>query len=499
MKRGQSILLLTGAVSLLLCLLLLRFQSWYVDTFGNMDFSTVLLTMMSPLQGTSASFLETILLMLLPMFLLGLAVGACLLFFARRMSVAWELTVFRRSFRVSLPPVFAVVSLLCLFSAAAGFVQQLRIPKYLSQQSRAATLYEDHYVDPKTVDIAFPKEKKNLIYIFVESLETTYADAENGGTQPVNYMPALTALAEEHLYFSDSETLGGFVSPPGATLTVGALLAQTSGVPYALAAVANKMDSFEQYMPGLTALGDILDKAGYTQEFICGSDASFAGRRKYFSQHGNYRIFDLLTAREKGYIAPDYQVFWGYEDAKLFEIAKDELRSLAAAGQPFNCTLLTVDMHHVGGYVCESCGSDYETPLANVVACNDRLITEFVAWVQAQDFYEDTVIVIAGDHPRMDTVLVGELEYYSRKVYNCFIQAAAIPQGKTAGRIFTAMDMFPTTLAALGADIEGERLGLGTNLFSERPTLAEELGFKPFMELLSRPSNYYTAAFMGGG
>ena len=37
------------------------------------------------------------------------------------------------------------------------------------------------------------------------------------------------------------------------------------------------------------------------------------------------------------------------------------------------------------------------------------------------------------------------------------------------------MDMFPTTLASLGAVIDGDRLGLGTNLFSDKPTLAENL------------------------
>ena len=38
------------------------------------------------------------------------------------------------------------------------------------------------------------------------------------------------------------------------------------------------------------------------------------------------------------------------------------------------------------------------------------------------------------------------------------------------------MDMFPTTLASLGAVIDGDRV-IGTNLFSDKPTLAEELGF----------------------
>ena len=31
-----------------------------------------------------------------------------------------------------------------------------------------------------------------------------------------------------------------------------------------------------------------------------------------------------------------------------------------------------------------------------------RQVKEFVDWIQQQDFYENTTIVIAGDHPTMD-------------------------------------------------------------------------------------------------
>jgi phosphoglycerol transferase len=38
------------------------------------------------------------------------------------------------------------------------------------------------------------------------------------------------------------------------------------------------------------------------------------------------------------------------------------------------------------------------------------------------------------------------------------------------------MDNFPTALASLGVEIKGDRLGLGTNLYSDTQTLTEELG-----------------------
>ena len=46
--------------------------------------------------------------------------------------------------------------------------------------------------------------------------------------------------------------------------------------------------------------------------------------------------------------------------------------------------------------------------------------------------------------------------------------------------------MFPTALSAIGAEIEGDRLGLGTDLFSATPTLCEELGEDLYKEELEK-------------
>ena len=57
-------------------------------------------------------------------------------------------------------------------------------------------------------------------------------------------------------------------------------------------------------------------------------------------------------------------------------------------------------------------------------------------------------------------------EDYTRGVYNTIINAPIVPVNQK-NRMATTMDMFPTTIAALGAQIEGDRLGLGTNLFQQ--------------------------------
>jgi phosphoglycerol transferase len=161
--------------------------------------------------------------------------------------------------------------------------------------------------------------------------------------------------------------------------------------------------------------------------------------------------------------------------------------------------MLTVDTHHIGGYRCKYCKSEYPDNYSNVISCADRQLVDFIDWIKSQDFYENTTIVISGDHPSMDSGYI--LSYvgsdYLRRIYNCFInpRVEAVTQ---KNREFVTMDMFPTILAAMGCDIEGERLGLGTNLFSDKKTFAEELGYIKLQEELSKSSSYYNNNFLNG-
>ncbi len=480
---------------------LITICAWYAQTY-NLEFKELLYTLASPLKGTGQSTISLIVSTCLPWALAGAILYAV---------IAVVLAQKKKHFQLLRRIGAGFCAAVLLFSVVFAFFA-LRLPNYIETLTQKTTLYEEYYVDPEKVAITADGETKNLIYIYLESMETTYASSAIGGSQPIaNYIPNLTELTGEGLTFTDKEEgqLGGFHSVNGTTWTIAALLSMTSGIPFSFPVGDqghNTMSNRQYFASGLTTLGDILAEKGYRQEFLCGSDATFGGRRTYFEQHGNYEIFDLYTAREEGYIAKDYYKWWGYEDSILFEIAKDELLELAAGDQPFNFTMLTVDAHHVNGFVCDEC--DYTAPdsdasdteknenkLSTVLRCTDRQVAAFVEWCQAQDFYEDTVIIITGDHPRMDTTLVSGVSYYDRTIYNCIFNAAVTPQGETTLRTFTSLDMFPTTLAAMGFSIEGDRLGLGTNMFSSRQTLAEELGYQYLNTELNKYSEYYVREF----
>lgn len=389
-------------------------------------------------------------------------------------------------------------ALIAFIGACAFANSSFGIADYIVNSQKSTQIYEDYYVDPQSVAISSDADQpRNLIYIYSESLEITYSSVEEGGIHPENYLPNLTALAHENVSFGDySDKLSGFHSLPKTNWTMAGIFSTTSGIPFATPVSDAEVAESGSYFSGVTSLGDILEEKGYTQEFICGSDAEFGGRAQYFQTHGNYKIFDVYSAKEAGYIPQDYWHWWGYEDFVLFDIAKDEVTSLAESGQPFNLTLLTVDPHPSEGYICEQCDDAYDVKTANVVACQDRQIAEFIEWCKQQDFYENTTIIVTGDHPRMDEPLVGDTAYYDRAVYNCFINSAAELSSRGQTRIATPFDIMPSTLASLGFTIEGNRLGLGANLFSDEPTLAETRGFEWIEGEMEKNSDYFIDRFI---
>ncbi len=471
----------------------------WMDRTLRIQFGELIYTLTTPLKGSNMDMVAQCIHASgtqITLLILYFAAITAVLFFQRRYTVVYhsekrgDMDILRLSRRVLMCAGAVSLVMALLFTE-----RTFKVIEYVQLRMSPSNLYEENYVDP--LDVSITGEGKNLIYIYLESMETVYADTASGGAQPdVNYIPGLTELANANISFSSSDKLGGFHAINGTTWTMGALLATTSGVPYSFPTERNSMGKWEEFAGGLTTLGDVLESKGYKNEFLCGSNSDFAGRRSYFEQHGNYQIFDLYTAQNREYIPRNYFVWWGYEDLYLYEIAKDELTELAGSGEPFNFTMLTVDTHYVGGYVCSLCKNEYEVPTANIVACADRQLMDFLSWCGEQDFYEDSVIIISGDHPRMDTFLVESVEdYYDRTVYNCFINSAKEPSGSTVNRDFTALDMFPTILSAMGFDIEGNRLGLGVDMFSGEPTLCETMGFDELEAETKKYSKYYIENF----
>ena len=487
-------------IFLLFAFLALFAAQWYIDVYGRIGFDSVLFTLAAGTKGVSSELISDYLVhSALPA--LFWWVGTLLvLFFPIKKALKVTLFSKERQF-FPLPTVIARITAFVLSTVLLVYAAwNVELLDYISAQIQGTELFQKEYRDPDQVQITFPEEKRNLIYIILESMETTYLSTDEGGALPYTLIPELYDLAQSNTNFSHNNTVGGFSQITGASWTIGSIVSQTSGIPLKVPdGILDQQNGYGyngEFLPGVTSLQDILHENGYYQALIVGSDARYGGRQTYYTTHGVDRVYDLHTARQDGLIPEDYFVWWGYEDLYLYDYAKNALTEIAAQDQPFAFTLLTVDTHHVGGYICSLCPAAYSERYNNVISCASAQAAAFVQWITQQPFYENTTIIIVGDHNSMDANYFKRNvdENYQRHMYNCFINAAASTEN-TANRQFTAMDLVPTTLAAIGCTIEGDRLGLGTNLFSDLPTLLETYGYDSLSRELAKRTFYYNRFF----
>ena len=201
-------------------------------------------------------------------------------------------------------------------------------------------------------------------------------------------------------------------------------------------------------------------------------------------------------------IPEDYMVWWGFEDDILFPFAMEELTRLSSTGKPFCLTMETADTHRPDGYLSPLAETPHENQYANVLSYSSAQTEKFVRWIQAQPFYENTTVVITGDHLSMETNFFDFYGFdsgYRRSQYNLILNPApgTVPEGTDVfySRDYANFDFFPTILTAMGVTYDGHRLGIGTDLFSGAPTVFEEYGYNYVNRELEKKSDFYMDRF----
>ena len=309
LRRGLE----NGLLSIAMLVAFLGFFSawWYVRIYGRIGFDSVLYTLTGGLGGVSTDLIEK--------FITGAVLPALLCTLAAMVILFWNW-----NWKRWIPVTISLVLSVGLLVHAAFNVE---LVEYILNSNRTSNLYEDEYRDPKDVTITFPEEKRNLIYIYMESMETSYLDKAQGGALEYNLIPELTELAKNNINFSHNDHVGGFRQVTGASWTIGAMVAHTGGVPLkvpeGITDWQNGYGKDGELLDGLTNITSLLDEAGYYQTLMVGSVVGFGGRDTFYENHGVDRIYDLVTGRADGLVPFNYwNDWWGFEDLYLFEYAK---------------------------------------------------------------------------------------------------------------------------------------------------------------------------------
>lgn len=375
-----------------------------------------------------------------------------------------------------LPPV-------ALFAALLLWMQQLSVVDYVAS-SLGPDYFTGHYVDPSTVSIQGSRPR-NLILIYVESLEAGYADAQVFGDDLIAPLSGLEA-----------SSFGAYEQVPGTSWTIAAIVATQCAVPLKRITVFDENTQGElvpSFLPNATCLPDILAAHGYRNVFMGGASPKFAGKGRFLQAHRYHEIHGKEAWQEQG-VPQERMNGWGLFDDELFSRALARLDQLHAAGRPFNLTLLTVDTHEPAGHLSRSCARRGHAGFDGVVRCSAAEVAAFVRDVRARGYLRDTNIVILGDHLARRNPLSDALERVPRRtLFNAFIGAELPARNREQ---LVHFDLLPTILEFSGLRVDGGRLGLGYSGFNRHPARPEPDRLAAMRASVLNPSATYRSLWV---
>ncbi len=315
-------------------------------------------------------------------------------------------------------------------------------------------------------DLVVLSNKKNIVYIYLESVERTYLD----NTLFPGLTPNLHALEKHAISYTDVRQV------PGTGWTIAGMVASQCGIPLVTPSHGNSVGGYDQFLPGAMCFGDVLRENGYDLFYMGGASVNFAGKGNFYRSHGFEHVNGREVLQEK-LVDPSYQTGWGLYDDSLFSQLKEKYMELSSRERPFALFSLTLDTHHPNGHCSAPClptpYGDGSNPILNAVHCTDKLVKDFVDFIRISPYANNTIIVIASDHLAMRNTASDILRQGDRRN---LLMIFPPPEMVVSGRQYTdrpasTLDIAPTLLSLLSK--ENQRLGFGRSLLNKTPTLTQ--------------------------
>jgi len=357
------------------------------------------------------------------------------------------------------------------------FAMQFSITAYIHQKI-GQDYFALHYVNPKQVKVT-PIKPKNLVLIYVESLENSYQDKNLFSKN------LLSSLDQFHgLSFND------FRQAPGTGWTIAGMIASQCAIPLKSISLYDGNgvgENIKSFLPNAKCLGDILHDAGYINVYMGGDALSFSGKGKFYRDHHFDEVYGKLELR--GNLKESELNYWGLYDDDLLAAAKTKLKQLHEGDKHFNLTISTIDTHGPDGHFSRYCLKNHVTTFPQIVECSANQVAQLVQFILKSGYIKDTQVVIMGDHLAMQNPVSDTLDRnMQRRVYNQFISMQKYEKNREQILHF---DMFPTLLSFLGFQVEHNKLGLGFNAVSHSGELPPPNQFEEMQQDLLNQSEQY--------
>ncbi|MDA2177258.1 LTA synthase family protein [Bacillus cereus] len=309
---------------------------------------------------------------------------------------------------------------------------------------------------------------KNVIVVTLESLQTFLIGASVNGQEVT---PFLNEFINESYYFDN------FFHQTGQGKTSDSeFLIDTSLYPLNRGAVF-----FTHGNNDYTATPEILRQQGYFTSVFHANNAIFWNRNIMYSTLGYDRYYNELDYK----ITPETNLNWGLKDIEYFDQSVDILKTV---NQPFYARFLTLTNHYPFTYdedtkFIEPYNSGNGVFDRYIVTARylDESIKKFIERLKAEGLYDNSIIVLYGDHygisekhnramaQFLEKDQITEFDTLNLQRTPLYIHIPGQTEGQTISKPTGQIDMKPTILNLLGVDSTND-IRFGHDMFSDEYT-----------------------------
>ncbi|MCP4325422.1 MAG: sulfatase-like hydrolase/transferase [Alteromonadales bacterium] len=334
-------------------------------------------------------------------------------------------------------------------------------------QAQAESIIDD--LSGSNVTLTTGKNKPNIVFIYLESVEQAYFDNE---AFP-ELLPELSKIKAKSINFT------GLEQANKTSWTIAGMVSSQCGYPLVAAykeVGANTAAITEEFMINARCHGDLLKENNYWLAYMSGDDHRFAGVGKFYNTHN----YDDISDRHKlasQLSDSSYTHGWGLYDDSLFESSYKKFTELSAKNKPFSLTMTTIDTHHPTGHPSKSC-QPYpleDITMLDAVYCTDQLASAYINKIRQSQYSDNTVIVVMNDHLAMRNDLWDRLTSYKSKRNMTFFVNFPDGRKETITSKGTHFDVMPTLYELLGFEVSGQ-FGFGRSLINQDGYLHHKAG-----------------------
>ncbi|MDX5435674.1 MAG: LTA synthase family protein, partial [Pontibacter sp.] len=221
-------------------------------------------------------------------------------------------------------------------------------------------------------------KKPNVLFIILESYTAKFVESLNGEK---GVTPNLDKLAAEGVNFTNIYAAGDR-SEKG-------MVALLSGYPVQ---PTTSIIKYPQKTEKLPQLSQVFAQQGYSTTYYYGGELEFANIKSYLRNGSYSRLIDKYD-----FDPSTYNSKWGAHDHVLFERVQQDLQK---EKQPFFSTVYTLSSHEPFEIPIPAKfdGTDEEAKFRNSVYYTDWALGKFIEEAKQQDWWQNTLVVIAADH-----------------------------------------------------------------------------------------------------